>query len=70
MYACERCGTRFGRAPDLFESCPRCLAREGARTPLVLEPAGDGGSTIRGLTPPASPHGPRQTRASARQPTA
>jgi predicted nucleic acid-binding Zn-ribbon protein len=36
MYTCERCGTRFGRPSAVLESCPRCLARDGARVALTF----------------------------------
>jgi predicted nucleic acid-binding Zn-ribbon protein len=36
MYTCERCGTKFGRSSVVLESCPRCLARDGVRVPMVF----------------------------------
>ncbi len=41
MYACERCGTRFG-PPAVLGSCPRCLAREGVRVSLAFKVLEDG----------------------------
>lgn len=37
MYTCERCGTKFGRTSVVLESCPRCLARDGIRVPMVFK---------------------------------
>jgi hypothetical protein len=35
MYDCERCGASFSPLRVASpEACPRCLAREGVRTPL------------------------------------
>lgn len=35
MYDCERCGASFSPLRIASpETCPRCLAREGLRTPL------------------------------------
>ena len=42
MYACERCGTRFGRPSAVLESCPRCLARDGVRVPLAFRLCDEG----------------------------
>lgn len=36
MYACERCGTRFGRPAAMLVNCPRCLARDGERVALAF----------------------------------
>jgi reverse gyrase len=36
MYDCERCGASFSPVRIASpEACPRCLARDGVRTPLV-----------------------------------
>jgi hypothetical protein len=36
MYDCERCGTSFSPIRIASpEACPRCLAREGVRSPLT-----------------------------------
>jgi FPG/IleRS zinc finger protein len=36
MYDCERCGASFSPVRVASpEACPRCLARDGVRAPLV-----------------------------------
>lgn len=45
MYDCNRCGTSFSPMRIASpEACPRCLAREGVRSPLTY-------SLFGGLTP-------------------
>ncbi len=42
MYDCERCGTSFSPMRIASpEACPRCLAREGVRSPLTYSLFGD-----------------------------
>jgi hypothetical protein len=42
MYDCERCGTSFSPIRIASpEACPRCLAREGVRSPLTYSLFGD-----------------------------
>ncbi len=64
MYQCERCGTRYRRQTPVVEVCPRCLARNGERVPLVYKLFGD-------LEPPrtsAVPAAALQARSIARLP--
>ena len=38
MFRCERCGTDFSAARvPRSDHCPRCLARDGVRSPLVFK---------------------------------
>jgi hypothetical protein len=53
MYACERCGTRFGRPAAVLESCPRCLAREGVRVSLAFRALEDAGPARSGARLPS-----------------
>jgi hypothetical protein len=38
MFRCESCGSGFSaRAASSWESCPRCLAKDGTKVPLSFE---------------------------------
>jgi hypothetical protein len=47
MVRCGRCGTGFGVATAILESCPRCMAKEGVAAPLTwqLREGGRGAET-------------------------
>lgn len=55
MFDCQRCGTSFSPMRIASpEACPRCLAREGVRTPLTYSLFADVGAGGAGKPPQAS----------------